>query len=76
MHLPMIGHDGCDQSSPVLESARWLQNVWKFISYSLRSRSETVVLQQQNAYVSIDTDAVKRSAVEVSASFTPRTMVR
>lgn len=36
---------------------------------------ELVLLRQQNAYVTIDADAVKRSAVEVSASFTPGALV-
>ena len=39
MHLPMIAHDGCEQISPVLESARWLQKVWKSAKYFLRPRS-------------------------------------
>jgi hypothetical protein len=38
--------------------------------------SETVLSQQQNAYVSINADSVKRSAVEVSASFTPSALIR
>jgi len=37
---------------------------------------ETVLPRQQNVYVSINVDAVKRSAVEVSASFTPGALVR
>ena len=37
---------------------------------------ERVLPQQQNVYVSINEDAVKRSAVEVSASFTPGALAR
>ena len=37
---------------------------------------ETVLPRQQNIYVSINADAVKRSAVEVSASITPGALTR
>ena len=36
---------------------------------------ETVLPRQRNAYVSMNADAVRRSAVEVSAFFTPDTLV-
>jgi hypothetical protein len=36
---------------------------------------ELVLPRQQNSYVTIDASAVKRSAVEVSASFTPGPLV-